>query len=252
MIKFAHIAPTSMIPQAMTASGINLALAHLIVGANEYSTHFRNSKLETIMDNGAFELGESMNPEELIERAKLVNATYIVLPDYPGQPWQKTVEAAKVYIPLFKKAGFKTFFAPQSEKGDFNGLLKAWEWALYNEDIDLIGNSILAAPNAVGQSYALIARYKVLRQLAIEQPKGLLEKRIHMLGMLDTVHEISLVKPFHWMINSWDTSAAVWYGMNGKLVEVEFDKFRLAVDFEAPAANENTVMCNINYINQLI
>lgn len=259
MIKFAHISPTSMATAAIAFSGINLVLAHLVGKdgdkLNTYTKLYAESSLETIMDNGAFELGESMDPELLMEKAKLVNATYIVLPDYPGQPRSKTIEAAKKWIPIYKKAGFKTFFVPQAEKGDINGLLACWDWAIQNPDIDLIGNSILGAPNAFGKMNGLLARYRVLRDIAVRYDSKCLSERIHMLGMLDTVHEIALVTPFHWMINSWDSSAAVWYGINGKDVTNEFIKFKLPVDFHCETMMEHgddIARDNMTYINSLL
>lgn len=252
MIKIAHIAPTRSIVYAENRSNINLVLAHL-VGENEYTKQYAASKLTTIMDNGAFELGESISPELLIEKAKLVNAEYIVLPDYPKQNWEKTIKSAQEYTPLFKEAGFKTFFVPQSEVGDFDGYISSWAWAINNPDIDLIGCSILGAPNALPNQDRLIARYIVLRLLKEEFPAELLKKRIHMLGMLDTVHEISLTKPFHWMINSWDTSAAVWAGMNDFDISKLCRKFDVPVDFEAHDLSKFDMMVkNMDYINSLL
>lgn len=250
-VKFANIAPYSAMKIAESKSQINLVLAHL-VGDNEYTRFYAESKKETIIDNGAFELGESLSPELLIDKARLVNADYIVLPDYPGQPFNKTIDAAIEYIPKFKAAGFKTFFAPQSEAGDFDGYMTAWDWALNNEDIDLIGCSILGAPKALAGQDRLIARFIILRFLAQEFDHKLLEKRIHMLGMLDSVHEICLTKPFHFMINSWDSSAAVWSGMNDMDVAKQSYKYTKEVDFDAPLNNEKLVLQNMAYIKQLI
>ena len=252
-IKLAHISPMATIEQAHKFSQINLVLAHLIDKVPGYAEFYFDSPKPTIMDNGAFELGEPYEPEKLIELARKVDAKYIVLPDYPEQPWEKTVEAAKEYIPVFKEAGFKTFYVPQSEKGDKEGYFKSWQWALHNKDIDLIGCSILGAPNAYPDSHRISARYEVLSQLANVYDEVLV-KRIHMLGMLDTVQEIALVKPFHWMINSWDTSAATWYGIHNKDVSETYVKFRKPVEFHIGDVSANAhrnVMANLTYINSL-
>lgn len=249
-VQFAHIAPVGSMNMAEHESDINLVLAHL-VGDNEYTKFYANSDKVTIMDNGAFELGQSYEPAKLIELAKLVNADYIVLPDYPGEHQSKTIEAANIYIPLFKDAGFKVFFVPQALPGDINGLLEAWDYALNNPDIDLIGNSILAAPNAFGKMHSLESRFRILRDIAPRYSRELLSKRIHMLGMLDTVHEICLCRPFHWMINSWDSSAAVWYGLNGLDVSEQFVKFKKEVDFSTPETRD-LALRNILYVNSLL
>lgn len=250
-VKLAHIAPTRLAASAEKRSQINLVLAHL-VGDNHYTEIYRKSRKTTIMDNGAFELGESMDPESLIERAKLVNADYIVLPDYPNQDWRKTIEAAKIYIPKFKEAGFKTFFVPQSKHGDFDGYVTSWEWALNNKEIDLIGCSIIGAPNSLPTQDRLITRYVLLRLLKEEFDREKLVKRIHMLGMLDTVNEIALTRPFHFMINSWDTSAAVWAGINDLDIRKLCRKFDKPVDFDSAVNNLDAVISNISYVNRLV
>ena len=40
-------------------------------------------------------------------------------------------------------------------------------------------------------------------------------KKIHFLGMADGPNEIDLVKDYHHVITTWDSSAAIWAGMNG-------------------------------------
>ena len=252
-IKLAHISPMATIENAHRYSQINLVLAHLVGKVPGYTEFYAASPKPTIMDNGAFELGEPYAPEKLIELAKEINADYIVLPDYPDQHWEKTVEAAKQYIPLIKEAGFKTFFVPQSIKGSTEGYYKSWQWALHNPDIDLIGCSILGAPNAYPEKHRISARYEVLSHLA-NVYDDVLTKRVHMLGMLDTVHEISLVKPFHWMINSWDTSAATWYGIHQKDVSKTYVKFDRPVEFHIADVSANTlgyVLKNLQYVNSL-
>lgn len=257
-IKFAHISPTSYMHLAESKSGINLVLAHLI-GDNEYTKFYKSSDKETIMDNSAFELGESFDPEKLIDLGNMVAANYLVLPDYPGEHFSKTVEAAMKWIPKFKKAGFKTFFVPQSDKGDLHGYLQAWKWALENPDIDLIGCSILGAPNALGlnDKYMRVsARYTILSKLAEQVEKNLdvdlLYKRVHMLGMLDTVREISLCKMFEKYIYSWDSSAAVWAGMNCEPLVDRYSKFELPVDFSATSLLGYMVEQNIDFVNSLL
>jgi len=255
-IKLAHISPLATIHEAHRASQINLVLAHLIGKVEGYAEFYKSSPLETIMDNGAFELGEPYEPERLLELAEEVGATYIVLPDYPGEHWEKTKEAAEKYIPMFKEAGYKTFYVPQSEEGDTEGYYKSWQWALHNPDIDLIGCSILGAPKAykLGQIDRLVARYKVLATLA-NVYSDVLVGRVHMLGMLDTVQEIALVKPFHWIINSWDTSAAAWYGIHQKRVQDIYVKFDKPVNFDVRNVSAHTmryVEDNLDYMNRLV
>lgn len=253
-IKFAHISPVSFMHLAESKSGINLVLAHL-VGDNEYTKFYRSSEKETIMDNSAFELGESFDPEKLIDLGHMVRANYLVLPDYPSQHFALTIDAAEKWIPKFKQAGFKTFFVPQSDKGDLNGYLQAWKWAIDNPDVDLIGCSILGAPNALGindKYLRMSARYSILSMLSEKLDMDSLYKRVHMLGMLDTVREISLCKMFEKYIYSWDSSAAVWAGMNCETLADRYSKFELPVDFSATSLLGYMVEQNIDFVNSLL
>ena len=254
-VKLAHISPIACMETAHKHSQVNLVLAHLIDKLPAYTEFYKMSPKSTILDNGAFEFGRPYPPDELLRLAEKVNAEYIVLPDYPGKDYEETIKIAAQYIPIFKKAGYKTFFVPQSKEGDKKGYFEAWKWAIHNPDVDLIGCSILGAPTAFIDAPRLIARYEVLSKLAnVYEGEGFLVKRVHMLGMLDTVHEICLTKPFHWMINSWDTSAAAWYGLHRQEVAKSYVKFERPVEFAVSAVTESThniVEKNLAYINSL-
>ena len=118
-----------------------------------------------IMDNSAFELGESYKPYDLLDLGKKCGANAIVLPDYPGQDWHKTVDAAFNWNRIFKDAGFDTFFVPQSEKGDLEGWISAYEFASNNSNIDIIGMSILGIPNAlphIPKAYSRVVMTQIL------------------------------------------------------------------------------------------
>lgn len=83
-------------------------------------------------------------------------------------------------------------------------------------------------------------------------------KIFHMLGMVDGPNEIDLVRDYHKYIYSWDSSAAIWAGLNG----IEFDKsptglrkgkFEKEVDFNYFDGHVESlaVQRNIAYINRL-
>ena len=81
---------------------------------------------------------------------------------------------------------------------------------------------------------------------------------INFLGMVDGPNEIEMCKDFG--IDTWDSSAAVWAGLNG----VEFDnsptglfngKFEKHVDFQAKIEDNALVQLakhNMDYINELV
>lgn len=278
-INFAHISPTPYLSKYTALNGAHLILAHLVEEDPEYRDYYANLEdgKYKIMDNSAFEmfkLGKPMyDSHKLIEMGQACKADCIVLTDYPKQPAEYTIKAAKALIPPFKQAGFKTFFVPQSELGDINGLVNSIEWGLHS-DVDLIGLSILACPIACGvdettfeggkrsESYRLqryLSRLEVFRHM--ERRHLLLpyaEKRFHCLGMVDGPKEIDLLRSYHEYIFSWDSSAAVWAGING----IRFDnsptglqngKFEKEVDFACiQEHNAADVWHNINYINKMV
>lgn len=276
-VNFCHISPTQYLDIYTKDNGAHLLLAHLVEEDPEYCNYYANLKdgKYKIMDNSAFEMFKLGRPmyesSKLIEMGKLCGADCIVLSDYPKEPASKTIEAAKNLAPQFKAAGFDTFFVPQSEFGDMTDYINAYEWALNNEDIDLIGVSILGAPIACGvnestfedgkrdDAYKMqryLSRLEVFRQL---ERRNLLNsraiKRFHCLGMVDGPKEIDLLREYHPYIFSWDSSAAVWAGINGIRFDhsptgLRYGKFEKEVDFEYNEEHSRSdVFHNIDYIN---
>lgn len=264
---FCHITPVPHLRDFTAAHSAHtmspashLLLAHLIEKDGVYTKHYKDMKRDNketriILDNSAFEMYKqfkAMYPsEKLIELGKEVGADYVVLSDYPNQPGSVTIEAALELAPQFLRAGLKTFFVPQSKIGDLQDLLETFDWALHSPLVDYIGFSILNIPNAYGverknnlQRY--LSRYKFVKDLEvylqITYKKGLDQirrennKLFHFLGMVDGPNEIDLINTLDITIATWDSSAAVWAGLNG----IEFDnsptglingKFETEVDF---------------------
>ena len=270
-MKFCHIAPVAHLDLVKDRSA-HLTLAHLIdEGHQDYIDFYQNEKFDiNIMDNSAFELYKAQlpmfDPQKLVGLAQQVNATHIVLPDHPSHPIMVGIDDAKRYAPIFKEAGFGTFFVPQSDVLDLEDLITSFAWAASSPLIDYIGISILAVPNAYGceQNNPLqrfVSRWKFMNEL---YDRNLLQlaaqngKKIHMLGMVDGPNEISLLRDFH--IDTWDSSAGVWTGLNGVqidwsptgLVEGKFEKH---VDFEAKIEDNSLIelaQTNMNKIDELV
>ena len=270
-MKFCHIAPVAHLDLVKDRSA-HLTLAHLIdEGHQDYIDFYQNEKFDiNIMDNSAFELYKAQlpmfDPQKLVGLAQQVNATHIVLPDHPSHPSMVGIDDAKRYAPIFKEAGFGTFFVPQSDVLDLEDLITSFAWAASSPLIDYIGISILAVPNAYGceQNNPLqrfVSRWKFMNEL---YDRNLLQlaaqnnKKIHFLGMVDGPNEISLLRDFH--IDTWDSSAGVWTGLNGiqldwsptGLVEGKFEKH---VDFEAKIEDNSLIelaKTNIAKIDELV
>lgn len=282
-IKFCHISPTKYLRHFVHTNGAHLLLAHLVENDLDYRNFYASLPDDKyrILDNSAFEMfkqGKEMyDSSKLIEMGKLCKADCIVMSDYPKEPAEKTINKAKELIPQFKDAGFQTFFVPQSRVGQLDEYIDCFEWALNNDDIDVIGVSILGCPIALNveettyyegnksDSYKMqrfLSRWEVMRRL---DERNLLEgkaiKRFHFLGMTDGPKEIALMKDYGYdqYIHTWDSSAAVWAGLHN----ISFDssptglkngKFEKEVDFSFDNGDtfNSIVSYNIDYINTLI
>jgi len=274
-IEFCHISPT---PHLNLVSGrkTHLVLAHLIEEDQSYVDYYLQEKEEfgstLIMDNSGFEMykqGKEMYPsDKLISMAQRVNADYVVMTDYPAEPGEKTIEAAKKLAPEFHEAGFKTFFVPQSKIGDSADAIKTFRWAsLHPELVDYIGVSILTAPNAYGvEKGNKLQRFMSRIKLMYDMKESLIfpsmkahGQKVHFLGMMDGPNEIMYAEPFGKFIDTWDSSAAIWAGLNG----IRFDntptgllggKFEKEVDFDFHTDDDNLLSLakeNMEYIDKL-
>lgn len=280
-IKFCHISPTKYLDRFTRQNGAHLLLAHLVEQDEQYANYYANlndGKVK-IMDNSAFEMFKQGRPmydsSKLVEMGTRCKADVIVMSDYPKDPWIKTMQAAERMIPELKGAGFGTFYVPQGEIGDLNGVLQSFKWAIDNPDIDLIGMSILTCPIAFNvnetshgdgkrhDGYKLqrfLSRWKMFKAL---DDVGLLDvkalKKFHCLGMTDGPNEIELLEPYHQYIYSWDSSAAVWAGLSGVAFDsspsgLQYGKVETEVDFNynhTVPTMEKLVEHNIQYINNL-
>ena len=165
--QFCIITPTAYLEKYASQSSMHLVLAHLVDKDDTYAEFYAGRNEFKIMDNGAFELGCSYNPDMLVELGQKCKADAIVLPDYPGQDWKKTIGAAEELIPQVKEAGFYTFFCPQSRIGDWDGWVSSYRWGTRNVNVDIIGMSILALPNAlphIPRAYARVVATALLQQ----------------------------------------------------------------------------------------
>ena len=96
--RFCIITPTAYLEKYASLSDMHLVLAHLVDTDDNYADFYCSRNEFKIMDNGAFELGESYDPDKLLALAYKCNAQAIVLPDYPFQPADKTIKASSALI----------------------------------------------------------------------------------------------------------------------------------------------------------
>lgn len=229
---------------------MHLVLAHLVDTDEVYADFYQGRNEFKIMDNGAFELGESYNPDKLIELGDRCNADAIVLPDYPFEPASKTVGASSALIDPVKNAGFKTMFVPQSRTGDVEDWIKAYVWASETPSIDIIGMSILGMPNAIPHIHIGYARV-VLTQILIERGLFNFDKYHHYLGLNSgpALEIPSLIA--QGALDSCDSSGPVWAGICGHRYATNTDSYQSVskiqkhVDFDYPLVDKQQTLDDI-------
>lgn len=214
--QFCIITPTAYLESYATQSRTHLVLAHLVDIDDVYAAFYKQRSEagdRIIMDNGAFELGESYAPDMLVELGKKCGAHALVLPDYPFKKSIETIRAAEKLIPFVKDAGFATFFVPQSETGDLDDWINAYIWASTNPDIDIIGMSILGVPNAIPHVPTQYARV-VMTQMLVQQ--GILAKKHHHYLGLNAGPNVEIPALLSMgALQTCDSSNPVWCGING-------------------------------------
>ena len=279
---FCHIAPINYL-HLTKGREVHLTLAHL-VDDEQYTNFYKEEKKNgsvIIMDNSAFEFTQQgkgyLSGQEIVDYAKRIDADYAVMTDYPGESSKKTIDAAKEQAPIFKEAGIKTFFVPQGEKSNKEDYLDCFRWAVENPKlVDYIGFSILAIPNAYGiepftagpSLHRFTSRLHMMYTLAESGLLGSLQNNgqlLHFLGMVDGPNEIQFLSPFKRFINSWDSSSAIWHGLNGYGYDntpggLEFGKYERPVDFNHKPEHDKEdndffvklAKENMDYIDKLV
>jgi hypothetical protein len=250
--QFCIITPTNYCEQFASQSSMHLLLAHLVDTDETYANFYATRNEYKIMDNGAFELGESYTPEKLIELGCKCNANAIVLPDYPFQPSSKTVDAAKLLGQQVHDAGFHTMFVPQSRTGDLEDWIASYVWAAENPNIDIIGMSILGVPNAIPHIHIAYARV-VMTQILIERGLFNFNKYHHYLG-LNSGPGLEIPSLIHMgALDSCDSSGPVWAGILGHEYTQNADslqsvsKVKAHVEFDYPMVKDKQTLERIQH-----
>lgn len=275
-MNFCHITPTKYLDIFATGRKAHLVLAHLVEEDDKYASWYLNEKKRTnctiILDNSAYEMYKRnlpmYNSDKLIDMATKVDADYVVMSDYPGEPAKVTEDKAREMSNLLRVANRGRFMCPQSKIGNLEELVSSYMWAVENSDIGYIGFSILNIPNAYGveknnKLQRFLSRWRFCELL---NSRGFFikcesnHKKLHLLGMLDGPNEIWLLKDYLRYFDTWDSSAAIWAGING----IEFDnsptglsggKFEKEVDFShknATIEELGVAMRNAKHIDSLL
>lgn len=261
--KFCIITPTAYLEQYASQSSMHLILAHLVDTDDAYANFYATRDEYKIMDCSAFELGVSYDPEKLLDLAHKCRADVIVLPDYPAQPAEVTINSALEHAIDFKAAGFKTMFVPHAEIGDTQGWIDCYKWAANAKGlVDIIGMSILAVPNAIPHVPKAYARV-VMTEMLIAQNLFSFDTPHHYLGLNSGPNVELPTLITRNTLSSCDSSNPVWAGINGLMYNqttTDFlpinKKFLREVDFDQEMTSkqylQNVIQFNINVVQDII
>jgi len=166
------------------------ALAHLWVQSREYRDFILDRKEEgywITLDNSAAERA-LVTEDILIEICRELMPDEVIAPDVLFNK-EDTIANARMFRDRMEEEGLlgtiDIFFCPQGETKE--AWLNAYNWAINQSWINVIGFSKIAVPNAFLENYTDDQGIKEARHMAYDylKEKGLLVKPIHCLGQGD-------------------------------------------------------------------
>jgi len=246
-IKLAHIAPIEHILKADKQSDIVMCLYHMLDNPKYKGLMMLETKYK-ILDNSYYEkhkddaFMEQFNNtctfiQSLIDAALEIKANCVVLPDGIITPES---------IDIVQQHDLDVMVVPTNKEQLKEAIVSK---------ADLIGLSFIHAANIISLNVAFRENIRPLLlktiKLAAAELTGLtglcvddvLRKRIHLLGLWSYDELIKCV-PYTDIVNSCDTSTAVWLGLNGKDATKMKNKFYKKVDFTCN--KEWNLLCSWN------
>lgn len=267
-MKLALISPVSMLDKyASQSDGIHLVLVGMVLSNPVYTAWYRKRSEAgdtIILDNNAYENGEPAPMEKIVEAAKMVGATTVVAPDYPGRSWRKTWQAYQLFKDKLPEP-FKVFGCPQSDPGDITGWTDCFNaMAAEPQRLSHLGMSILACPVAFGHwtrtDDVELNRFAATSHIRYNGlAKDLLEGagiKIHYLGLGDK--HVDLIQHYRDYGDSLDTKGPIKAGLayrdyeNGNLDRGGKEKLDLGKHYEIDQMAGQCIDYNIKVVKGLM
>lgn len=195
-----------IVPKAYKVdSKFALVLAQNLIGNKKQKKYWREFKGYKVLDNGAFELGKSIDLSILLDIAKAINADEIVLPDVfrDKEETIKRTEEAIRKVDYYKKKGLlrpnvKLMAVPQGN--DLYEWLTCFETFMRNPKIDVIA---INRDSARFYGSRLETLKHVYAGIIAASPE--IKKEYHLLGMQDNIHEAKIVAEKYPWVRSIDS-----------------------------------------------
>lgn len=165
-----------------------------------------------VLDNGAYELGRSVDMEEYSDTIQRIRPDEVILPDVRFDAAQ-TVELGKEFLAKYSIAWQEHIGCVQGENWD--DWFRCYHWMLENPLVHVIGitdvpsgcNSCLSV--GYHKDRNVFSRYAMLKVLEKEK---LLQKPIHILGSIDPI-ELLYLSRFQQVFRT-DSKIAFWNGVH--------------------------------------
>lgn len=208
--QFCFIAPGSLLDRYASVSKTHLVLPQ--VTNQTYLEFYRRKRKEgdlIILDNGAYEMGETIDLDKMITAIKFYTPQVAALPDFLMQDGEKTFEMSRIFMqevaPQFP--GVKWMYIPQSTPGDLQGWYRWLNRGIKEFNPDWIGIPRALATDIATGPNAWLARVDAVEQLTM---RGL---KTHCLGMANAnLKELEFL--FWEGCCSIDNSSPIWRGLN--------------------------------------
>jgi len=209
-MNFAIICPISGLERYATLSKTHLVLAQI---KDERYRQFYKERREDhgdtlILDNGAYELGKSVNSTEFAEAVRFYKPAYIVCPDELYQDWERTYSSTKHFLDHhydeFRELGCKFIGVPQTTKGNIMGWMEGLIRMVEELPLDGIG-----LPRALCTHYYIDPLTRVRACEFLKRRYKGDQLYIHAFGMVKgNVDELNMLRDVQ--CDSIDSSAPVW------------------------------------------
>lgn len=127
LMKVSHIVPIAHLEDEKMFGDYFFALAHIAQQSSEYTEFFRRKAAEghvVLLDNGAYELGESILDDELISMAAYMKPTYVYAPDVVDDK-ERTLPRTFRFLDNVRAAGYEFKVIGVVHGSDFNERLDA-------------------------------------------------------------------------------------------------------------------------------
>jgi hypothetical protein len=238
-MQFCVISPIAGLNQFSTLSKSHLVLAQR--KEPEYVEFYKERKRLgdfIILDNGAYET-EVVSTDRLIEMAREYNADVVVLPDFPGEPSDKTYHTGMRLVADMGGVPWEWMAVPQGNAKVGSGDVLTCLMRFLDEPLV----RWIGLPRNLSYLYSDDPglRYQLARFIQVSHPG----KKVHALGMdRGNYHEL-------WYLNNAgvrtiDSSAPVWRGwLNQSLAHFESWK-EAPIEWNAPEIGyENQIRKNL-------